>query len=66
MREMASRFDITYPLGMDVGDRILTAYGSTAVPETFVVDPQGNVAYFHIGPVSAEQLRGELDSLLGE
>ena len=65
VREMASRFGITYPLGLDVGDRISTAYGITGVPETFVVDSQGNVAYVRIGPVSAEQLREELDSLLG-
>ena len=65
VREMVSRFGITYPLGMDVGDRISTAYGITGVPETFVVDLQGNVVYVHIGPVSAEQLREEIDSLLG-
>jgi peroxiredoxin len=65
VREMISRFGITYPQGMDVDGRIYAAYGSTGVPETFVVDPQGNVAYFHVGPVSAEELRGELDSLLG-
>jgi len=64
VREIASCFDITYPLGMDVGDRIFTAYGSTGVPETFVVDAEGNVAYVHIGPAAAEQLRAELDSLL--
>jgi cytochrome c-type biogenesis protein CcmF len=64
-REMASRFGLTYPLGMDVGDRISTAFGITGVPETFVVDAQGQVAYVHIGPVTAGELRGELDSLLG-
>jgi len=65
VREMASRFGITYPLGLDVGDRIFTSYGSTGVPETFVVDSQGWVAYVHIGPVSAEELREELGSLVG-
>ena len=64
VREMASRFGLTYPLGLDVGDRISTAYGITGVPETFIVDSEGRVAYVHIGPVNAEQLRKELDSLL--
>jgi peroxiredoxin len=64
VQEMISRFGVTYPQGMDVGDRIFTAYGSTGVPETFVVDREGRVAYVHIGPVSAEQLRQELNSLL--
>jgi cytochrome c-type biogenesis protein CcmF len=66
VQEMASRFGVTYPLGLDVGDRISAAYGITGVPETFVVDTQGRVAYVHVGPVSAEQLGTELDSLLGE
>jgi cytochrome c-type biogenesis protein CcmF len=64
VQEMASRFGLTYPLGLDVGDRISLAYGITGVPETFVIDPQGQVSYVYIGPVTAEQLRGDLDSLL--
>ena len=64
VRGMASRFGLTYPLGLDAGDRIFAAYGSTGVPETFVVDSEGRVAYVHIGPVSAEELREELDTLL--
>jgi cytochrome c-type biogenesis protein CcmF len=65
VREMISRFGITYPQGLDVGALISTAYGITGVPETFLVDSQGRVAGLHVGPVSAEELRGELDSLLG-
>jgi cytochrome c-type biogenesis protein CcmF len=65
VREMISRFGITYPIGLDVEGRVSTAYGITGVPETFVVDAQGRVAYVHIGPVTAEQLQGELNNLLG-
>ncbi len=61
---MASRFGVTYPLGLDDGERISGAYGTTAVPETFVVDQEGRVAYVHIGPVTAAELRAELDNLL--
>ena len=64
VREMMTRFGIAYPVGMDVGERISSDYGITGVPETFIVDPEGRVASLHIGPVSAEQLRGELDRLL--
>jgi cytochrome c biogenesis protein CcmG/thiol:disulfide interchange protein DsbE len=66
VRDMASRFGLTYPLGLDEGERISTAFGITGVPETFVVDAQGQVAYVHIGPVTAGELRGQLDSLLGQ
>jgi len=63
VRQFAARFGITYPLGLDVGG-IATAYGITGVPETFVVDADGRVAYVHIGPVGEETLAGELDALL--
>jgi DsbE subfamily thiol:disulfide oxidoreductase len=65
VRQFIARFGLTYPVGMDVGDRIATAYGITGVPETFIVGPEGRVAYVHIGPVTAETLAGELDALLG-
>ena len=63
VREMASRFGVTYPLGLDLDGRISTAYGITAVPETFIVDAEGRVAYLHIGPLNAEELRREIAAL---
>jgi cytochrome c biogenesis protein CcmG/thiol:disulfide interchange protein DsbE len=63
-RQMAADFGLTYPMGFDVGDRVSTSYGITGVPETFVIDAEGRVAYVHIGPVTAAQLRSELDTLL--
>jgi peroxiredoxin len=65
VEETVSRFEITYPQGLDTIDGISAAYGITGVPETFVLDPQGGVAYVHIGPLTADVLRGELDALLG-
>jgi hypothetical protein len=41
---------------MDVNDAIANSYGITGIPETFVLDAEGKVAYVHIGPVTAEQL----------
>jgi len=63
--EFAARLGLTYPIGLDRGGRIQTAYGATDVPETFVIDAQGRVAHLHIGPVTEEQLRAEMDGLLG-
>jgi len=66
VQKMISRFGLTYPMALDVGGNISAAYGITGVPETFVVDAQGNVAHVHIGPVSVQELRDELESLLEE
>jgi peroxiredoxin len=64
VREMASDAGVSFPLALDPENRIASSYGVTAVPETFVIDAEGRVAYFHIGAVGQEQLQQELDSLL--
>jgi cytochrome c biogenesis protein CcmG/thiol:disulfide interchange protein DsbE len=65
VREMGSRFGLTYPLGLDPEERIATPYGITGVPETFMIDPQGQAAVVYVGPVDAAELRQDLDRLLG-
>lgn len=64
VRAALARYGTTYPVGLDDGDRIATQYGITGVPETFIIAPDGTLAYLHIGPVTAEQLRAELEKLL--
>jgi cytochrome c-type biogenesis protein CcmF len=66
VEEMLSQFGVTYPVGLDPDQSIALDYGITGVPETFVVDPEGNVAYVHVGPVNGETLRGELEELLAQ
>ncbi len=64
VREMVSEFGVTYVNGLDVVAPV--QYGVTAVPETFVIGPHGRVASVHIGRVTAERLRSEVDALLAE
>ena len=63
-RTALAEYGTTYPVGLDTGDRIADAYGITGIPETFVIDRDGRIAYIHIGEVTGEQLAAELDSLL--
>ncbi len=60
------RFGITFPMALDHGEAIAASYGITGIPETFVLDREGRVAYVHIGPVTEEQLSSELDTLLAQ
>jgi cytochrome c-type biogenesis protein CcmF len=62
--QTVAAFGTTYPVGVDAGDSIASLYGITGVPETFIVDQDGRVAYVHIGPVSADLVRSELSALL--
>lgn len=57
-------FGITYPNGPDMGTRISEAYRIQGVPETFVVDQNGQIVEFIIAPVQPGQLDTILDRIL--
>ena len=54
----------SYPSVLDDRSRTAIDYGLYGVPETFIIDPDGRIAYKHIGPISATVLRSWIDSLL--
>jgi cytochrome c biogenesis protein CcmG/thiol:disulfide interchange protein DsbE len=47
-------------VGADSSGRVSIDWGVYGVPETFVVAPDGVIAFKHIGPLSAEALETEL------
>ncbi len=55
-----------YPSVLDPGARTAIDFGLYGVPETFVIDGGGRVAYKHTGPVTAAQLVQKIDSLLAQ
>lgn len=57
-------FGITYMNAPDLGTRISEAYHIQGVPETFVIDQEGNVAQFIYAGVTERQLRAIVDPLL--
>jgi cytochrome c biogenesis protein CcmG, thiol:disulfide interchange protein DsbE len=54
------RFGVRYPQLRSVGDERSDAFGSTGVPENFLVDPQGRLALIWRGPVDEEFLQREV------
>jgi len=58
------RFDITYANGPDLGSRIAPRYRIQGVPETFIIDRSGNVAFFKASPVTQQELAVEFEKLL--
>ncbi|HXS47300.1 MAG TPA: TlpA disulfide reductase family protein [Solirubrobacterales bacterium] len=44
-------YPVSYPQLRSVGDERSAAFGSTGVPENFLVDPQGHLALIWRGPV---------------
>ena len=54
----------TYPQLRSVGDERIRAFGSTGVPENFLVDPRGKVALVKIGPVDDRYLHDQVVPLI--
>jgi len=54
-------FNVTFPHAPDLGTRISHDYEITGVPETFIIDQNGEVAHVQIGPIDG----GTLDSIIG-
>ncbi len=63
-RWVAERGGEAYPALNDPGARVAIDYGLYGVPETFVIDPSGRVAYKHTGPIWAGLLTAKVDSIL--
>jgi cytochrome c biogenesis protein CcmG, thiol:disulfide interchange protein DsbE len=42
--QFVRREHITYPVLRDVSDNFVRSFGTTGVPETFIIDPQGRIA----------------------
>jgi cytochrome c biogenesis protein CcmG/thiol:disulfide interchange protein DsbE len=61
-----AQYGITYPSGPDLGDKISQTYAITGVPETFLIDKDGNIAHVQIGPVEKEFLYSLLDKLVAQ
>lgn len=62
--EYLAEYDITYPNAPDLGLGGADTYRITGVPETYVIDRDGTIRYFHEGPLTAAQLRQMLESTL--
>jgi cytochrome c biogenesis protein CcmG/thiol:disulfide interchange protein DsbE len=47
-------------VGVDGDGRAAIEWGVYGMPETFVVDGKGRIAYKHVGPITAETLEGKI------
>ena len=65
-RGFIARFGLTFPNAPDPSGRVSIDYGVYGVPETFFIDRRGRIRAKHVGVVTEEILRRELDALLRE
>ena len=63
--EYLKKFGITYPNGPDMRTQISQDYRITGVPETYVIDRNGVLAYVKFSPfLSVEEIKAVIDPLL--
>lgn len=66
-RGFVSKYGLSYPQLRDGdGRERRDAYGMTGFPENFLVDPQGNLALIHRGPVNETFLDDEVAPLIAK
>ncbi|MBL8164798.1 MAG: TlpA family protein disulfide reductase [Anaerolineae bacterium] len=65
-RAFIEEFSQTYPNALDIGTRISDLYNITGVPETFIIDQNGEIAQFLMVAVRPRQLDTILLDLLEE
>ena len=59
------KFQITYPNGPDLGQRIYEDFRASGVPETYFIDRDGNLFHTQIGPfTSLSQITAIIDSMI--
>lgn len=64
--QFARRYHITYPVLRDVSGNFVRSFGTTGVPETFVIDRQGRIQALQRFPVTHEWLSQTLPHILAE
>ncbi len=58
------RFGVTYPNGPDLATKVSQMFRVRGVPETFIIDRQGRLAYFKAGPfTSLDEIIATVDGI---
>lgn len=64
--KFARRYHITYPVLRDVTGDFVRSFGTTGVPETFVINRQGRIQALQRYPVTTQWLNQTLPRILAE
>jgi cytochrome c biogenesis protein CcmG, thiol:disulfide interchange protein DsbE len=59
-------FSLSFPNVRDLGGKVSVDYGVYGVPETFFIDRKGQIRAKHVGALTDEQFRTEVERLLAE
>lgn len=54
IREFMQEFGASYPVWLDPDGEVATVFSTVGVPNTFLIGPDGQVLWKHVGPVKAD------------
>ena len=58
-----NNFNLSFPIGRDLGAKITIDYGVLALPVTFFIDSSGEVEFRKVGLITHEEISTWLDSI---
>ena len=65
-QEFIDEFDVTYFTGPDFGSEIARAYNVQGLPQTFIINKNGDIDAVFVGEVFPPELETKLDELLAQ
>ena len=65
-KKFIADFALTFPNALDAAGRVSVDYGVYGVPETFFIDRRGRIRAKHVGAVTDEAFRHQVERLLAE
>ena len=65
-KKFLAEFGHTFPNAPDPAGRVSVDYGVYGVPETFFIDRAGRIRFKHVGAITDEVLKRNVDALLAE
>ncbi|GMR18746.1 MAG: hypothetical protein BMS9Abin33_1186 [Gammaproteobacteria bacterium] len=63
-RKFIDKYNLAFATGLDKSGKIRRDYQIYGMPTTLLVDKQGTIKYLHLGGVTEDSIRDELDKLL--
>jgi cytochrome c biogenesis protein CcmG/thiol:disulfide interchange protein DsbE len=54
IREFLAEYGASYPIWLDPDSEVTAAFSTMGVPNTFLIGPDGQVLWKHVGPVTAD------------
>jgi peroxiredoxin len=63
-RAFIKEFGLTYPVGLDVDDRVATLYEITGLPTTVFIDADGRIRHRWVGAIGKSRVTLLVDDLL--